>query len=264
MKNFLICLMLSTLLYAQDCVVTKSGGSPFFGMFYPGTEIYLFEKYELDLSKMPNVRPEVTNYSMSEDNYWAYLAQSDSSIMVFILEDGLSFFKLCSSKEDCDSKATNFYIRNLIIEEFMRLQPAGVFRGTAEEADSLILHIVDKLENEPFNTQSFDSKTYNYANQDTDEADMVLSAATLCTHTAGKYNGDLCGLIDSVRQCILPLNNSGIERLHTLRKTSSEKLYRIFDLNGNYIGCEKYGNVQKYHIPVVFQRAKKRTPEGVR
>ena len=256
--------MLSTLLYAQDCVVTKSGGSPFFGMFYPGTEIYLFEKYELDLSKMPEVRPEVINYSASEKDYWAYLAKSDSSVMVFILEDGLFFFELCSSKDDCDSKGRTFYIKDIIVEEFKRLQSAGVFQGSAEEADSLILHIVDKLENEPINTLSFDSKTYNYSNQDVDEVNLALSASAFCTHTAGKYNGDLCGLIDSVRQCILPLNNSGIERLHTLRKTSSEKLYRIFDLNGNYIGCEKYGNVQKYHIPVVFQRAKKRPPEGVR
>lgn len=260
MKNFLICLMLSTLLYAQDCVVTKSGGSPFFGMFYPGTEIYLFEKYELDLSKMPEVRPEVINYSASEKDYWAYLAKSDSSVMVFILEDGLFFFELCSSKDDCDSKARTFYIKDIIVEEFKRLQSAGVFQGSAEEADSLILHIVDKLENEPINTLSFDSKTYNYSNQDVDEVNLALSASAFCTHTAGKYNGDLCDIVDSVRQCVLSSFSTGIVRLLPHRKRSFESQYRIFDLNGNYINCEKSGDVQKYRVPVVLQRVKERIP----
>lgn len=247
----LVVLIIPTFLFAQNCDVKSYR---LLDMMYPSTEINLLDDYSLDLSKMPDVSNEMKNYSTSEADYWAYLSPSDSSIMVFVLEDGMKFFGICSSKEDCDNKSKDFFIRDVIIDEFNRLQSVGVFAGTAREADSLIHHIVDKIENAPYAPTAYDAKSYNLRRQNEDVAEMIVPKSSFCSNLGGKYDGQLCGLIDTVRQCILVSDKVQPQQILTPRKIKMGKQYRIFDLNGNFIGTETWqGAFPKCSFPVVIR-----------
>lgn len=70
------------------------------------------------------------------------------------------------TEEECNQSV---YFDSLIIEEFKRLQPAGVFQGSAHEADSLIHHIVSMMNSCPFLIEGLDGMTYNlyHVEQDT-------------------------------------------------------------------------------------------------
>lgn len=254
MKALLMGFVMATFLYAQNCEV-KSYHT--LGMMYPATEINLFDNYTLDLSKMPMVEPALENFNKGNTEYWAYLSQADSSIMVFVLEDGLKFFKICTSQFDCDQKSNDFLIRNIIIEEFNRLQAAGVFMGTAQEADSLIHHIVDKIENAPFSATVYDAKSYNLRRKNEDKAEMIAPKSSFCSNLGGKYEGQLCGVIDSVRQCILAPETSQVLRKSFIRNVSYGKLYYIFDLNGNVIYSGIWQDkTPRYHFPTIIKFAK--------
>lgn len=222
--------MMASLLYAENCEVKSYRA---LGLMYPATEINLFEEYRLDLSHMSAMEPNVKNYS-TNDAYWAYRAKADSSIMVYVLEDGLKFFKICSSKEECDQKVKDFLIRNVIVDEFKRLQKAGVFKGTANEADSLINHIADVIENAPFSSEVYDSKSYNITRQNVDQAEMILPRSSFCSNTGGKFDGNICGVMDTVSQCqLLPNETQGL--FSHGRNTSQGRECRIFNLNGKFI-----------------------------
>ena len=132
---------MAILTYAQKCEVIRADK---IGIMYPATQINLFDEYRLDLSKINLLEPVVKNLSL-DSSYRAYIAPSDSTIMVFVAEDLISFFKFCSSENECDSLDRALFIENVILDEFNRLQPAGVFQGSAVEADSLIRHIVQKM-----------------------------------------------------------------------------------------------------------------------
>lgn len=196
MKNLVvICLLFSAFIFAQDCVVEKRNPMEF---AYPATEINLLDNYTFDLSKMPNVLPKIENFSTNDTAYWAYQATSDSSVMVFVLTDAIKFFKMCSSKEECNQKV---YFDSLVIEEFKRLQPAGVFQGSEQEADSLIRHIVSMMNSYPFPPIGLNGMTYNQYHTQGDTALLMNPTTMFC-----RYNEvDLCGLIDTVRQCKIHL-----------------------------------------------------------
>lgn len=269
MKNFVLaffaCFCLFSQALAQDCEVV-----PFktLGLMYPATQINLFDEYSLDLSKLPLLDPPVKNLSLNSA-YKAYVAPSDSSIMIFVVKDQISFFRLCPSKEVCGKDP--FYIEQNIIEEFMRLQKAGVFQGTASVADSLIRHIVWSMENmypgenTPVPQEySFSSIVYNYDRERSaefgDSAVLVLALSTLCFYDTKKVTSTyFCGLVDTVRQCgadfrpeaeppLLARPSVGKSLLPGLR-------FRAFDMNGNFVrgGTWREGTAGEFRTPTIVR-----------
>lgn len=201
MKNLVvICLLFSAFIFAQDCVVEKRNPMEF---AYPATEINLLDNYTFDLSKMPNVLPKIENFSTNDTAYWAYQATSDSSVMVFVLTDAIKFFKMCSSVEECNSLVRTHFIENIVIEEFLRLQLAGVFKGSATEADSLIRRIVALMKD--VRQEGLSNMSYNLYHANQDKASLITNNGMFCKNMGGHYEGDLCGLIDTVRQCKIHL-----------------------------------------------------------
>ncbi len=106
------CLCVTVQLHAQECEVTPYKA---LDMMYPAMQIDLFKGRGLDLSKVSLINPPVKNLSLNK-HYSAYIAPSDSEILVFIFDHQISFFQLRFSKTECYSLIVTLYIEDLIIE----------------------------------------------------------------------------------------------------------------------------------------------------
>ncbi|MBR3669855.1 MAG: hypothetical protein IKN70_07620 [Fibrobacter sp.] len=233
---FFACLCATLQLHAQECEVIGNGQ---LDIMYPATQINLFDEHRLDMSKMPLLDPPVKNLSSVDSVYWAYISRSDSTIMVFVTEDVLTFFKFCSSKAECDSMGSPFLVEDVVIDEFLRLQNAGVFGGSASEADSLIRHIVAVMGKR--RTSGLYSVMYGLPHNE-DVADIYVPVAGFCFYQRSGHDVYFCGLIDSVRQC--PELFEGEAPLGLKSPVPQVPIqgmqFRAFDLNGNLIRSGKW------------------------
>lgn len=139
--------VLSASLYAAECEFEppargSSSADPSFG--YPATAIYLFEDSYLDISKMDQREPAVKNVSGS-DTAWVYKSELDSTLFVIVTEKFVKVARVAYSDNDRDFVDSLFSVHHDAVfkDEFPRLQKAGVFKGTAEQADSLVNHVFD-------------------------------------------------------------------------------------------------------------------------
>ena len=255
---FAVCVCMVILSHAQKCEVVRVDK---LGIMYPATQINLFDEYRLDLSKMNFLEPPVKNLS-ANPAYRSYIAPSDSTIMVFVAEDLVSFFRLCSSEMECDSLALYMYVENIIVEEFNRLQPAGVFPGTATEADSVIHHIVEKINNiygAPSANFYFSNAIYNMfkATEDKDEAGFTNPVSGLCSYHRNGMDLYFCDLIDTVRQCGADFvkDSSTALKSPVHRGVSLEAKYRAFDMNGNFIRSGKWleNSADEFRTPTIIR-----------
>lgn len=267
--TFAVCVCMVILSHAQKCEVVRADK---LGIMYPATQINLFDEYSLDLSKMNFLEPPVKNLS-ADPAYRAYIAPSDSTIMVFVAEDLVSFFKICSTEKECDSLDRALLIENVILDEFSRLQPAGVFQGSAVEADSLIHHIVQKMKDK-FGISlaegdlpndgtvpsylSFSSLSYNpfTLTRDEDKVSRVIPVADFCTYYRNKTDIQFCDLIDTVRQCGADFRQDNPTSLKSVRRgVSPEAKYRAFDMNGSFIrsGTWHENSADKFRTPAIIR-----------
>ena len=132
-------------LNAAECNVTHhqgSGGSTDAYLGYPATALYLFEGNYLDLSKMSQREPAVKNAS-STDTAWVYRSELDSTMIVIVTEKVVKVARVTYSDDENSRVDSLFTVKHkdVYIDEFPRLQKAGVFKGTAEQADSLVSHV---------------------------------------------------------------------------------------------------------------------------
>ena len=261
--TFAVCVCMVILSHAQKCEVV-----PFktLGMMYPAMQIDLLEKKTLDLSKFYLLTPQVKNLS-SDSVYKAYMAPSDSSIMVFLVDDQISFFKFCSSKNECDTM--QLYIEQNIIDEFARLQSAGIFQGSAAEADSLIHYIIQKIKDiyPPLPAEftspsdfSFSSAVYTMIKSPegeyVDYAGKIIPVSSLCIYNRNERNLYFCDLIDSVRQCGADFRQETPASLKSVRRTVlPEAKYRAFDMNGTFIrsGTWPENSADKFRTPAIIR-----------
>ena len=139
--------ILSVSLYAAECEFEQpargsSSADPSFG--YPATAIYLFEDSYLDISKMDQREPAVKNIS-GTDTAWVYKSELDSTLFVIVTEKFVKVARVAYSNNDRDFVDSLFSVHHDAVfkDEFPRLQKAGVFKGTAEQADSLVNHVFD-------------------------------------------------------------------------------------------------------------------------
>ena len=137
----------ATTLQAAECEFTppaRGTGSTGASFGYPATAIYLFEDSYLDLSKMDQREPAVRNISDS-DTAWVYKSELDSTLFVIVTEKFVKVARVAYSNNDRDFVDSLFSVHHDAIfkDEFPRLQKAGVFKGTAEQADSLVNHVFE-------------------------------------------------------------------------------------------------------------------------
>ena len=138
---------LTTSLHAAECNVThhqSSGGSTDAYLGYPATALYLFEDSYLDLSKMSLREPTVKNAS-GTDTAWVYRSELDSTMIVIVTEKVVKVARVTYSEDESTRTDSLFTVKHKDVykDEFPRLQKAGVFKGTAEQADSLVTHVFE-------------------------------------------------------------------------------------------------------------------------
>ena len=134
-------------LQAAECNVThhqSSGGSTDAYLGYPTTALYLFEDSYLNLSKMDQREPAVQNVS-GTDTVWMYRSELDTTMIVIASEKVVKVARVAYSDNQDDFVDSLFSVHHDAVfkDEFARLQKAGVFKGTAEQADSLVKHVFE-------------------------------------------------------------------------------------------------------------------------
>ena len=195
---------LATSLHAAECNVTHhqgGGGSTDIYMGYPATALYLFEGDYLDLSKMSQREPAVKNAS-STDTAWVYRSELDSTMIVIVTEKVVKVARVTYSDDENSRVDSLFTVKHkdVYIDEFPRLQKAGVFKGTAEQADSLVTHVFELC-------KKYYSKEFGYTGcefnppeqrgrnggKDVDMIDMPLALAAVA--------GEFTILLDTLNTC---------------------------------------------------------------
>ena len=138
---------LATSLQAAECSYeppVRESGSTGAYFAYPAVSLYLFEGSYLNLSKMDNREPAVKNAS-GVDTVWMYRSELDSTMIVIASEKVVKVARVAYSSNQDDFVDSLFSVHHDAVfkDEFARLQKAGVFKGTAEQADSLVNHVFE-------------------------------------------------------------------------------------------------------------------------
>lgn len=138
---------LTTSLHAAECSYeppVRESGSTGAYFEYPAVSLYLFEGSYLDLSKMDQREPAVKNAS-GTDTVWMYRSELDSTMIVIASEKVVKVARVAYSDNQDDFVDSLFSVHHDAVfkDEFARLQKAGVFKGTAEQADSLVNHVFE-------------------------------------------------------------------------------------------------------------------------
>ena len=193
-----------TTLHAAECNVTHhqgGGGSTDVYMGYPATALYLFEGDYLDLSKMEQREPAVKNASAT-DTAWVYRSELDSTMIVIVTEKVVKVARVTYSDDEKSRVDSLFTVKHKDVykDEFPRLQKAGVFKGTAEQADSLVSHVFNlckKFYNKEFGYSGceFNPPEARRRNEgkDVDMIDMPLALAAVA--------GEFTILLDTLNTC---------------------------------------------------------------
>lgn len=139
--------VLATSLHAAECSYeppVRESGSTGAYFEYPAVSLYLFEGSYLDLSKMDQREPAVQNAS-GTDTVWMYRSKLDSTMIVIASEKVVKVARVAYSDNQDDFVDSLFNVHHDAVfkDEFARLQKAGVFKGTAEQADSLVNHVFE-------------------------------------------------------------------------------------------------------------------------
>ena len=195
---------LATSLHAAECNVTHhqgGGGSTDVYMGYPATALYLFEGDYLDLSKMSQREPAIKN-AAGTDTAWVYRSTLDSTMIVIVTEKVVKVARVTYSDDESSRVDSLFTVKHkdVYIDEFPRLQKAGVFKGTAEQADSLVNHVFELCSKFYCKEFGYTGCEYNppydrRRNQglDIDMVDMPLALATVA--------GEFTWLLDTLNTC---------------------------------------------------------------
>lgn len=243
-------------LHAAECNVTHhqgTGGSTDIYLGFPATALYLFEDSYLDLSKMSLREPAVKN-AAGTDTAWVYRSELDSTMIVIVTEKVVKVARVTYSDDESSRVDSLFTVKHkdVYIDEFPRLQKAGVFKGTAEQADSLVTHVFELC-------QRYYSKEFGYTGcefnppekrrrnggGDVDVADVPLAYAAVA--------GEFTILLDTLNTCPelkfpvdtattflrLPQASAGFAKLgqnrYQIAGVKPNSAYKAFSLNGQLL-----------------------------
>ena len=191
-------------LHAAECNVTHhqgTGGSTDIYLGFPATALYLFEDSYLDLSKMSQREPAVKN-AAGNDTAWVYRSELDSTMIVIVTEKVVKVARVTYSDDESSRVDSLFTVKHkdVYIDEFPRLQKAGVFKGTAEQADSLVNHVFDLCQKFYCKELGYSGCEFNPPEQrgrnggkDVDMVDMPLALAAVA--------GEFTLLLDTLNFC---------------------------------------------------------------
>lgn len=190
--------ILAANLCAQECdfTVPERGSASYnAGFGYLAMALYLFDGSHLDLSNMGKREPAVNNISGS-DTVWMYRSELDSSLVVIAAEAFVKVVRVTYSAEESNVDERQFTVHydDVYKDEFSRLQKAGVFKGTAKQADSLVNHVIELCGRYHSDEYSYGGCEFNLpelrrrnGGKDVDVADVPLAIMSV----AGEFNTPL-------------------------------------------------------------------------
>ena len=181
---------LATSLQAAECSYeppVRESGSTGAYFEYPAVSLYLFEGSYLDLSKMDQRDPTVKNVS-GTDTVWMYRSELDSTMIVIASEKVVKVARVAYSDNQDDFVDSLFSVHHDAVfkDEFARLQKAGVFKGTAEQADSLVNHVFELCGRYHWKEGGYSGCEFNppelrrrNGGKDIDKADVPLASSAV-------------------------------------------------------------------------------------
>lgn len=268
---------LATSLQAAECSYeppVRESGSTGAYFEYPAVSLYLFEGSYLDLSKMDQRDPTVKNVS-GTDTVWMYRSELDSTMIVIASEKVVKVARVAYSDNQDDFVDSLFSVHHDAVfkDEFARLQKAGVFKGTAEQADSLVNHVFELCGRYYWKEGGYSGCEFNppelrrrNGGKDIDKADVPLASSAVA--------GIHAFLLDTLNFCpdyrfAADTNTTAIAPKFSQANASFTKLsqnryqiagakpnspYKAFSLNGQLIesGILNGGVFTAKKLPVIL------------
>ena len=263
--------------YAAECSFERpsSGAESYEASFYyPTTALYLFENDYLDLSKMDKREPAVKNLS-GTDSVWAYRSELDTTLVVIVSEKVVKVSRVPYTNEIQALVDTLFSVHHDAVfkDEFPRLQKAGVFKGTAEAADSLVNHVFELCQTLYCPELGYTSCEFNppYARRrnegkDVDVADGPLALSAIAgVHAIILDTINFCpeyripaavidppqALMQTATKASVSKMSSGHYRINNVKQGTP---YRVFSVNGQLLekGTLESGMFVAPTLPVIL------------
>ncbi len=267
---------LTTSLHAAECSYeppVRESGSTGAYFEYPAVSLYLFEGSYLDLSKMDQREPAVQNVS-GTDTVWMYRSELDSTMIVIASEKVVKVARVAYSDNQDDFVDSLFSVHHDAVfkDEFARLQKAGVFRGTAEQADSLVNHVFELCGRHYWKEGGYSGCEFNPPElrrrndgKDIDKADVPLaSSAVAGIHAFLLDTLNFCPdyrfatdtittTIPGLSQARFSFKKLGLNR-YQIAGAKPNAPYKAFSLNGQLIesGILNNGVFSAKKLPVIL------------
>lgn len=233
---------LTTSLHAAECSYeppVREPGSTGAYFEYPAVSLYLFEGSYLDLSKMGKREPAVKNAS-GTDTVWMYRSELDSTMIVIASEKVVKVARVAYSDKQDDFVDSLFSVHHDAVfkDEFARLQKAGVFKGTAEQADSLVNHVFELCGRYYWKEGGYSGCEFNppelrrrNGGKDVDKADVPLASSAVAGIHA--FLLDTLNFCPDYRFATVPTSLKQTRTLLTAKqKASSGSPNKAFKVNG--------------------------------
>jgi hypothetical protein len=249
---------LATSLHAAECSYeppVRESGSTGAYFEYPAVSLYLFEGSYLDLSKMGKREPAVKNAS-GTDTVWMYRSELDSTMIVIASEKVVKVARVAYSDNQDDFVDSLFSVHHDAVfkDEFARLQKAGVFKGTAGQADSLVNHVFELCGRYYWKEGGYSGCEFNppelrrrNGGKDIDKADVPLASSAVAGIHAFlldtlNFCPDYRFAADTNTTAIFPKflqANASFKKLgqnrYQIAGVKPNSAYKVFSLNGQLL-----------------------------
>lgn len=270
---------LATSLHAAECSYeppVRESGSTGAYFEYPAVSLYLFEGSYLDLSKMDQREPAVKNAS-GTDTVWMYRSELDSTMIVIASEKVVKVARVAYSDNQDDFVDSLFSVHHDAVfkDEFARLQKAGVFKGTAEQADSLVNHVFELCGRYYWKEGGYSGCEFNppelrrrNGGKDIDKADVPLASSAVAgihaflldtLNFCPDYRFAADTVIDTATTALrLSKGKSSATKLdqnrYQIASAKPNSPYKAFSLNGQLIesGILNNGVFTAKKLPVIL------------
>ena len=267
---------LTTSLHAAECSYeppVRESGSTGAYFEYPAVSLYLFEGSYLDLSKMDQREPAVQNVS-GTDTVWMYRSELDSTMIVIASEKVIKVARVAYSDNQDDFVDSLFSVHHDAVfkDEFARLQKAGVFKGTAEQADSLVKHVFELCGRYYWKEGGYSGCEFNppelrrrNGGKDIDKADVPLASSAVAGIHAFlldtlNFCPDYRFAADTITTTIPGLSQARIsfkklgQNRYQIAGARPNSPYKAFSINGQLIesGILNDGVFTAKNLPVIL------------
>lgn len=271
--------VLATSLHAAECSYeppVRESGSTGAYFEYPAVSLYLFEGSYLDLSKMDQREPAVQNVS-GTDTVWMYRSELDSTMILIASEKVVKVARVAYSDNQDDFVDSLFSVHHDAVfkDEFARLQKAGVFKGTAEQADSLVNHVFELCGRYYWKEGGYSGCEFNppelrrrNGGKDIDKADVPLASSAVAgihaflldtLNFCPDYRFAADTVIDTATTALrLSKGKSSVTKLgqnhYQIAGARPNSPYKAFSLNGQLIesGFLNDGVFTAKNLPVIL------------